>query len=61
MVRYETAEDGTQIVTNLRAVELPETGGMGTTLYTFSGLLMIGAALILGCSQRRKKERRLSG
>lgn len=61
MVRYETAEDGTWIVTNLRAVELPETGGMGTTLYSFSGLLMIAAALILGYSQRRKKERRHSG
>lgn len=61
MVQYEPGENGAWTVKNLRAVELPETGGMGTHLYSFSGLLMISAALIYGYSQRRKRERRGSG
>lgn len=34
-----------------------ETGGHGTDLYTFSGLLLIAAALMLGCNHRRRRER----
>ncbi len=57
MVQYTPGENGAWTVTNLRTVELPATGGMGTHLYTFSGLLLITAALMYGCSQRRKRER----
>ena len=45
-------------VTNIPARELPESGGMGTHMYTFSGLLcLITAALMYGYNQRRKRER----
>ena len=57
MVRYTAGENSAWTVTNYRAVELPQTGGMGTHLYTFSGLLVIMAALMYGCSRRRKQER----
>lgn len=61
LVTYAPAGDGTLTVTNARALELPMTGGVGTHLYTFSGILLIAVALMFGCSQRRKKERRASG
>ena len=61
LVTYAPAGDGTLTVTNARALELPMTGGVGTHLYTFSGILLIAVALVFGCSQRRKKERRASG
>ena len=51
------ADTGGWIVTNQTAVVLPATGGHGTHLYTFSGLLLIAAALVFGYSQRRKRER----
>ena len=57
MVRYTAGENSAWMVTNYRTVELPQTGGMGTHLYTFSGLLTVMAALMCGCSQRRKRER----
>ncbi|MBQ3194545.1 MAG: Cna B-type domain-containing protein [Oscillospiraceae bacterium] len=57
MVHYTPGDNGAWTVTNNRAVELPSTGGMGTHLYTFSGLLMMMAALMYGCSRRRKRER----
>lgn len=57
MVQYAPGENGGWTVTNFRTVELPSTGGMGTHLYTFSGLLVILAALMYGYSQRRKRER----
>jgi len=58
MVQYAPGENGAWTVTNLRAAELPGTGGTGTHLYTFSGLLlMMLAALMYGYSQRRKRER----
>lgn len=58
VVQYSAGEDGTWTVTNHRGTELPMTGGVGTQMYTTSGLLLIAAALIIGCSQRRKRERR---
>lgn len=60
IVQYEPGENGAWTVTNMKSYLLPETGGIGTHLYTFSGLLMIAAALMYGYSQRRKTERRAS-
>lgn len=58
MVTYQPdAETGAWTVTNAVAVTLPVTGGTGTTMYTFSGLLLCAAALMFGYSQRRKRER----
>jgi len=58
LAEYAPGEDGSWTVTNVRTVELPITGGTGTYLHTFSGLLLIIAALLMyGCSQRRKQER----
>jgi len=58
VVRYGVGEEGQHLVTNSRAAELPSTGGMGTHMYTFSGLLAIAAALMYGCSLWRRRERR---
>ena len=53
-VDYGVGEDGQLTVTNSRMFELPQTGGMGTKMYTISGLaLIMAAALIFGFSQRR--------
>jgi LPXTG-motif cell wall-anchored protein len=58
IVEYGTGESGQLTVTNYWGTILPETGGMGTHMYTISGLLLIlAAALIFGYSQRRKTER----
>ena len=57
-VWYETDENGVLLVRNVRAVELPSTGGPGTQRYTISGLALIALALLYGCSQRRRRERR---
>ena len=47
-------------VQNSTGVELPNTGGPGTLLYTLSGIaLMLGAALMYGFRMRRR-ERRLN-
>ena len=61
IVRYAKAEDGTFVVTNLKSFDLPETGGMGTSLYTISGLAALAAALVYGYDLRRKRERGASG
>lgn len=61
LVDYAVGSEGQLTVTNSRAVDLPMTGGMGTYLYTISGSLLTAAALVIGCSQRRKKERGASG
>lgn len=37
--------------------ELPQTGGVGTELFTFGGIAAIAAALMWGCSLKRKRER----
>lgn len=60
IVQYEPGENGAWTVTNMKSYLLPETGGIGTHLYTFSGLLLMMAALMYGYSQRRKMERRAS-
>jgi len=44
-------------VTNSRAYVLPATGGVGTHVYTFSGMLLMMTALMYGYDQRRKRER----
>ena len=45
-------------VTNALVTELPETGGRGTQLYIFSGLLLTAGAVMCGYTRRRKRERR---
>jgi len=57
IVQYGTSEEGVLQVTNLKGYDLPETGGAGTHMYTFSGLTLIGASLMYGYSLRRKRER----
>ena len=48
-------EDGSAvIVKNSAEFELPETGGIGTTVFTVSGLLVICAAATLYCINKRK-------
>ena len=50
--------DKTLTVTNHLARVMPESGGTGTKMYTFGGLLLIlTAALMYGYDQRRKRER----
>ena len=58
MVTYQpNADTGGWTVTNTLAVMLPSTGGHGTHTYTFSGLLLIAAALVFGYSRKRRRER----
>ena len=53
-VDYGVGEDGQLTVINSRMFDLPKTGGVGTKMYTISGLaLIMAAALIFGFSQRR--------
>ena len=47
-----------KVITNAPAYELPETGGIGTSLYTIGGLLLIAVSLLYGYKLRRKRERR---
>lgn len=55
---WENAEgeviDNTIHVVNTKFI-LPETGGMGTTVFTVAGILIIGAACLLLLSNRKKK------
>jgi len=51
---------GEVIFTNSFAVSLPNTGGPGTYLYQFSGLLLCAAALVYGCTLRRKHRKEAS-
>ncbi|GEM_PF-2515713 len=46
-------------IINTAGYELPATGGIGTQLYTFGGLLLITAPLLYGCVARRRRERRI--
>lgn len=54
-----TGKEGTgYTVTNLPAIAvLPNTGGMGTSLYTFSGLLILAAALMYVITFGRKRQK----
>ena len=54
---YTFNSDGTWTVENHKGVALPQTGGIGTHMYYFGGLLMIATALIYGFALRRKRER----
>jgi len=62
-VSYENnsgIEDGTMIVKNtVVEYELPDTGGIGTIVYTLGGTaLMLSALIVYGFSLRRRRERR---
>ena len=62
-VRYTTYVDpvngvlGEVVFTNSAGVELPMTGGSGTTMYYFGGLLLMAGALIYGCALRRRNRK----
>lgn len=59
MVTYsQNTETGGWTVTNNLAMVLPATGGHGTKMYTFSGLLLIAAGLMFGYRHKRRHERR---
>lgn len=58
LVRYEESSEDVWVVKNYHAVELPETGGIGTKSYIYSGLVMITAALIYGYTQKQRQQRR---
>ena len=47
------------VVTNSIGIELPHTGGIGTFIYTLSGLLLMAIALMYGFVSRRRREGRL--
>ncbi len=50
------SDDGLSItVENMSGRELPQTGGMGTTIFTLGGLLLVGGAAALLINQRRKQ------
>lgn len=53
-------DNGTYTITvsNSSGQELPHTGGSGTTLFTFGGLVILAGCLMAGSSMRRKRERR---
>lgn len=53
-------DDGiyTITITNTAGKALPNTGGAGTTLYTFGGLLFMACAVGCGYGLRRRQERR---
>lgn len=57
IVQYTAWDTGAWTVTNLKSYDLPTTGGVGTHMYTFSGLLVMMAGLMYGYSRRRKRER----
>ena len=56
-VGYFNPSTNTITVTNTAGSQLPQTGGSGTLVYMFGGLLMMAASLICGLSRRRKGER----
>lgn len=57
--RIDIADDGLSlIVSNVRGYELPNTGGAGNNLFTFSGLLLMAGAVGYGYGLRRRRERR---
>lgn len=58
-----TAADGTvtdnrkQVVANVHAFTLPSTGGMGTKLYTLTGILLMAVPVVYGYRRRRRERR----
>ena len=61
IVSYEGMDSHEIIVENHRAVELPNTGGSGTQMYQYSGLLLLAAALVYGCALRRGRRKGAEG
>lgn len=50
-------QEGGLAIVNLRGIELPHTGGMGTTLfYVVGGVLVVGAGILLIVKKRMKNE-----
>lgn len=43
------------IILNTKSASLPITGGIGTLIFTFSGIALMGAAALLYIRSRRKK------
>ena len=50
---YMPVENGTVTVVNVKGDELPETGGMGTTLFYALGGLMVAAAAVMLITKKR--------
>ena len=44
----------TVTILNTKLVSLPITGGIGTLIFTFSGIALMGAAVLLYIRSRRK-------
>ena len=57
VVHYEAGSDDSWTVTNLHAVELPMTGGIGTSFHTLGGLALIAYALMHICITGRKRRK----
>ena len=57
IVSYEAGENASWTVTNHRGYELPDSGGMGTSHFTFGGLAMIAAALMYICITGHKRRK----
>jgi LPXTG-motif cell wall-anchored protein len=56
VVKWTAGSEVEQVnVVNASIFQLPHTGGMGTTLFTVSGLCLIGAGLLYMWLKRRKK------
>jgi LPXTG-motif cell wall-anchored protein len=49
--------DLTLTIYNTAGTELPSTGGIGTTIYTATGIALMGAAFVMMTLQRRRVER----
>ena len=49
-------EDSTVKVANSNTFKLPETGGMGTTIFTVSGMMMLAAAAFVLVMKKKESE-----
>ena len=49
-------EDNTVKVANSNQFKLPETGGIGTTIFTVSGMVMLAAAVVILVMKKKKEE-----
>lgn len=58
MVQYVKNQNGTWIVENYLTVELPATGGKGTSCYIFSGSLIVATTLIYEYMLKMRQKRR---